>query len=85
MQQVLMAKFTQVPECKEALLATGTKVVAEASPRDCKWGVGVGAKKALDPANWRGANLLGDTLVRVREEIRKVEPEADGAKRAKTE
>lgn len=79
-----LAKFSQSAECRAALLATRGLRIAEASPRDRVWGIGMGASSpdALDPVRWRGMNLLGLTLERVRERLLPVaEPDA---KRART-
>lgn len=64
-------KYTQNPELKELLLATvGTELV-EASPYDRIWGIGLSAKdpRAQDPATWKGQNLLGKILTKLREEL----------------
>ncbi|KAL7627876.1 hypothetical protein AAE478_002071 [Parahypoxylon ruwenzoriense] len=55
---------------RDALLATGARLLVEASPFDRIWGVGFGAAKA--PRNRRkwGLNLLGKCLMDVREELR---------------
>jgi len=65
------AKFTQNPELRQVLLATGTTVIVEASPFDRIWGVGRGVNDPLvdDPKNWRGKNLLGKVLTRLRDEL----------------
>ncbi|MBR0086741.1 MAG: TIGR02452 family protein [Lachnospiraceae bacterium] len=67
------AKFEQHPDLLEMLLATGDAVMAEASPKDHIWGIGLDAEEALkrDPAAWPGENLLGKALMAVREELRK--------------
>lgn len=66
-------KFSQHPDLKERLLNTGDKILAEASPVDLIWGIGFAAKddEALDPAQWRGQNLLGEVLMSVRDALRK--------------
>lgn len=66
------AKFTQNPEMKAALLATGDKLLVEASPYDRVWGVGLAAddERILDPGQWRGSNLLGEALMAVRASLR---------------
>ncbi|PGG97684.1 hypothetical protein GX51_07194 [Blastomyces parvus] len=70
-------KFSQNPELKAQLLATGARELVEASPRDRIWGVGFGAKNAgARRKNW-GLNLLGKALMEVRERIRK-EGEGEG-------
>lgn len=65
-------KFSQHPDLKERLLNTGNKILAEASPVDLIWGIGFAAKddEALDPAQWRGQNLLGEVLMSVRSALR---------------
>lgn len=67
-----LAKFSQNPELKAALLATGDTILAEASPKDKIWGIGHAATDpiACTPAAWKGKNLLGKALMRVREELR---------------
>jgi len=65
------AKFTQNPALLTVLLATvGTELV-EASPLDRIWGVGLGAEdpRIQDPSTWRGLNLLGKVLTRLREDL----------------
>lgn len=62
------AKFGQNPALRSYLLATGSLVLVEASPRDRIWGIGLGknSDKASDPSQWRGLNLLGFALMEVR-------------------
>ena len=64
-------KFMQNDVLKQFLLSTGDKVLVEASPTDRIWGIGLGKNNpdALDPAKWRGKNLLGFSLMNVRESI----------------
>ena len=66
------AKFTQNPVMKHHLLSTGNKCLAEASPLDPVWGVGLRADdpRGNDPRQWRGKTLLGEALSAVREAIR---------------
>jgi ribA/ribD-fused uncharacterized protein len=68
-----LAKFSQNPELKKLLLATGDKTIVEASPLDTIWGIGLAADdpRATDPTQWRGTNWLGDALMRVREELQR--------------
>lgn len=68
-----VAKFSQNDDMKEFLLGTGDKVIVEAAPRDCIWGIGMGKDnpKALNPATWRGQNLLGFALMYVRQAMRR--------------
>lgn len=67
-------KFTQHKDLQDRLLATGDRVLAEASPYDQVWGVGLGANDdaILDPGNWTGQNLLGEVLMSVRGAVRLV-------------
>ncbi len=66
-----IAKFSQNPAMRDFLKQTGQRVLVEASPRDCIWGIGLSGEnpRASDPRQWRGLNLLGFALMRVREEI----------------
>ncbi len=65
-----LAKFSQREDLKEMLFATGNKVIAEASPRDAIWGIGMAEDhpNILDRTVW-GQNLLGKALMRVRAEL----------------
>ncbi|HTO08156.1 MAG TPA: NADAR family protein [Myxococcota bacterium] len=67
------AKFGQNPLLREYLLGTGGSVIVEASPRDRIWGIGMGESNpnARSPRQWRGQNLLGFALMRVRDELRR--------------
>ncbi len=66
-------KFTQHVDLKERLLATGNKILAEASPVDKVWGIGLAADDdhILDETNWTGQNLLGKALMSVRDSLKK--------------
>ena len=57
---------------KHHLLSTGNKRLAEASPLDPVWGIGLRADdpRTKGPRQWRGKSLLGVALASVREEIR---------------
>ncbi len=67
------AKFSQNPELREFLVNTGSKILVEASPVDKIWGIGLDAKHehANNPNRWKGQNLLGFALMKVRDELRK--------------
>ena len=43
--------------------------IAEASPYDRIWGIGISVAEAGDGDEWRGTNLLGIALMRVRDMI----------------
>jgi ribA/ribD-fused uncharacterized protein len=66
-----VAKFGQNPALREVLLATAGTELVEASPYDRIWGIGLAAKdpRAQDRTQWRGQNLLGQILTRVRDEL----------------
>lgn len=61
-------KFGQHEDLRGYLLATGDRVLVEASPLDRVWGIGLAAddERAADPARWRGLNLLGFALMEAR-------------------
>ncbi len=63
-----LAKFGQSEHLAAILLSTGDDLLVEASPTDRVWGIGLRASdpRARDPHTWRGTNLLGFALVRVR-------------------
>lgn len=65
------AKFSQNPELLKLLLHTRGTTLVEASPRDKIWGIGLSQDdpRASDRSQWRGLNLLGQTLTRVREAL----------------
>ena len=69
-----IAKFTQNTELREKLLATEGLLV-EASPQDAIWGIGMDEfdKNVLDTSRW-GKNWLGETLTKVREELKAAKP-----------
>ncbi|MBQ1883799.1 MAG: NADAR family protein [Bacteroidales bacterium] len=66
------AKFSQNPALKNFLLSTGNKILAEASPYDKIWGIGLEESddRVLDPAQWQGENHLGFALMTVRDMLR---------------
>lgn len=59
-------KFTQNDQLKNILLNTGNQDIAEASPLDKIWGIGIDEKAAESGAEWQGENLLGKALMVVR-------------------
>ena len=64
-----VVKFSQNPELKEFILATGDKVLVEASMYDRIWGIGLRAHEC-DVSKWHGSNLLGFCLMEARDIIR---------------
>ena len=65
------AKFRQSPAMRAFLLATGQRVIVEASPVDAIWGIRMAATdpRVNDPSQWKGLNLLGFALMVVREQL----------------
>lgn len=61
-------KFSQNTELKKFLSNTGDAILVEASPIDPIWGIGMTEDNANahDPKKWRGLNLLGFALMKVR-------------------
>ncbi|MBD9704038.1 NADAR family protein [Streptomyces caniscabiei] len=64
-------KFAAHADLRAFLLGTGGRVLVEASPLDRIWGIGLAAddERAMDPARWRGPNLLGFALMAAREHL----------------
>lgn len=56
---------------KNFLLRTGNRILAEASPYDTIWGIGLSedSPEAMNPENWKGENLLGFILMEVRDKL----------------
>jgi ribA/ribD-fused uncharacterized protein len=61
-------KFSQNDSLAKVLLDTKDKIIAEASPYDKIWGIGLACndKNALDMNKWKGTNKLGKVLMDVR-------------------
>lgn len=70
-------KYSQNEDLLNILLNTGGDVLVEASPFDMIWGVeltksttnGKELHDCKNPLKWRGDNLLGFTLMDIREEL----------------
>ena len=74
MYEGLLAKFSQNPDLKEKLLATGNVILAETSLNDRIWGIGLRANdtRIYNLSKWNdGRNLTGFTLMKVREDLAK--------------
>lgn len=70
-QEALLAKFTQHSDLQEVLLSTGEAELVEASPYDRVWGIGIANTPLIqDKRSWRGKNLLGKSLMQVRDLIK---------------
>lgn len=66
-------KYSQDNTLLTQLLNTKDKYLAEASPKDTIWGIGVhpDSSKLLTPKDWRGQNLLGKVLMELRHDLKK--------------
>lgn len=69
--QGLLEKFSQNDELKDKLLKTGNSVLAECAVKDTIWGIGLSMRDPdrFEITKWKGKNLLGYTLMMVRERI----------------
>ena len=68
----LLAKFSQNEDLKKMLLASGNAVLAECAVNDRIWGIGLSMTDPdrHDISKWKGQNLLGFTLMMVRDRIK---------------
>ena len=68
----IMAKFSQNEDLKKQLLDTGNTVLVECAYSDVIWACGIRVNEAerFDISKWRGQNLLGFTLMEVREALK---------------
>ena len=71
MYMVVLEKFRQNEELKTGLLNTGDSILVEDSPYDAVWGIGMRRFDVgvTDPSNWKGKNLLGKVLMKVRDKL----------------
>ena len=62
-------KFSEDVNCKEALLSTKNLILVKDSDYDTFWGVGCSRKnpQIKNPGNWKGKNMLGFALMKVRD------------------
>ena len=69
-------KFRQNPELAEKLEKTGKEIIAECAVKDRIWGIGLSMKDEdrFCTDKWKGQNLLGQILMRVRDEITNHDP-----------
>ena len=67
----LINKFSQSILLKEQLKETKDAILAECAVKDWIWGIGLSMNdpKRLDMNQWKGQNLLGYTLMMVRERL----------------
>jgi len=67
-------KFSQNTELSEFLKNTNGRILVEASPLDCIWGIGL-AQDNIDsgsPYLWNGLNLLGYALMETRDVLNEI-------------
>ena len=71
--RALLEKFRQNPDLKDKLLATAPHTLAECALQDKIWGIGMTMhdEYRFEPDLWEGQNLLGFTLMMVREQLSK--------------
>ncbi|ATZ80658.1 hypothetical protein BMW23_0612 [Bodo saltans virus] len=67
----LYGKFSQNKDLSAKLKSTGNRILVEASPYDKIYGVGLAENddRILEQKNWKGKNLLGYTLMNVRQNL----------------
>lgn len=68
----LLAKFSQNDQLKSQLLNTGDAYLVECAYKDTVWACGIrlNEDERFDISKWRGQNILGFTLMEVREALR---------------
>lgn len=68
----LLEKFRQNEDLQKALLDTGSNILAECAVKDGIWGIGLSMTDdcRTDIGAWKGQNLLGYSLMLVRDELR---------------
>lgn len=71
MVNILKLKFSQNQQLKSLLLSTDMDILVEASPFDKIWGIGLNESQAkiMKIEDWPGENLLGRSLMKVRDFI----------------
>ena len=69
MERAIEAKFTQHPKLRDKLMETVGSALVECNRYDATWGIGlpIGHPDVTDPLNWKGKNLLGVCLSKVRD------------------
>ena len=80
-------KFLQNPDIARKLMETGSAVLAEASPKDNVWGVGISVDDPgfSDMTGWKGDNLLGRVCMQVRSDLWQLVEEGAGRIACRTE
>lgn len=67
----LIQKFSQNTELRQKLKDTGDSILVECAVKDKIWGIGLSMNDIdrFDQSKWKGCNLLGYTLMQVRNKI----------------
>ena len=68
----LREKFLQNEQMRYNLISTGNVLIAECAVKDRIWGIGLSMNDndVKDVTKWNGKNLLGITLMRIRDSIK---------------
>ena len=71
MDYALLAKFSQNTDLRDELLDTGDSLIGEACSHDLLFGIGLSLvnPNAMDSSRWRGENVQGQTLMKVRDQL----------------
>jgi ribA/ribD-fused uncharacterized protein len=72
MEVALKAKFRQNVDLRKKLIETGDRLIVECNANDKLWGCGLRLQDlhAKEKSKWKGQNLLGTILGRIREELK---------------
>ena len=72
MYNAIFHKFTQNETLKKELLSYNNRTFVECSPFDKIWGIGISQDdiNADNEKEWKGLNLLGKCLTKLRNEIK---------------
>lgn len=67
----LLAKFSQNDSLRKKLKDTQDAILAECAVKDCIWGIGrsMNDPQRMNLEQWKGQNLLGYTLMMVRDKV----------------
>jgi ribA/ribD-fused uncharacterized protein len=70
-KDIIICKFNSSETLKKLLLDTDDDLLAEASPRDKIWGIGMSNNLDISyPYKWKGCNILGWALMEARDALK---------------
>ena len=71
---ILLQKFYSYEDLIELLINTNNSIIVEATRKDKIWGIGLdcGDPNIQDQTKWKGKNILGFTLMKVREKLKEI-------------